>query len=181
MYDWLSQKTVYVFFSNGIWMPVQVTTSEAGGTGEPAQGSTNLWIPPAAFNEAWNATPSIQTDIGYAVSAQSRTMEGRFQQFMHGAMLYSDRGFVYVIYYDGYWELYPDTSGHGDLISPTPEPLSPPGTEPAASPSSSPASDPSLSTGDGAEPSPVPSDPTQASQPTPSASPAGDDVILQGT
>ncbi len=180
MYEWLSNKTVYVFFSNGIWMPVQVTTPGASGTGQPVEGSSNAWIPPAGFNEAWNATPSIQTDIGYAVSAQARTMEGRMQPFANGTMLYSDRGFVYVIFYDGYWELYPDTSGHGDLITPTPEPdPSPaPATGPSASPAPGPASESSPPPGgDVSGSSPAPS---ASSSPQPTANMLPDDVILQG-
>jgi hypothetical protein len=180
MYEWLSNKTVYVFFSNGIWMPVQVTMPGVSGTGQPVEGLSSVWIPPAGFNEAWNATPSIQTDIGFAVSAQARTMEGRMQPFANGTMLYSDRGFVYVIFSDGHWELYPDTSGHGDLITPTPEPdPSPsPATGSPASPSPGPASEPSPSSGDASGSSPVPS---ASSSPQPSASAVPDDVILQGT
>lgn len=180
MYEWLSNKTVYVFYSNGIWMRVQVTTPGASGTGQPVQDSANLWIPPAGFNEAWNATPSIQTDIGYAVSAQARTMEGRMQPFANGTMLYSDRGFVYVIFYDGHWELYPDTSGHGDLITPTPapDPSPAPATGPSTSPTPDPASESSPPSGDVSGSSPAPS---ASSSPQPSASAVPDDVILQGT
>jgi hypothetical protein len=158
MYAWLGKQTVCIFFSNGAWTPAQVTAAGADAAGEPVQGASNLWIPLAGFNEAWNSTPSVQTDMGYAVSAQARTMQGRVQPFANGAMLYSDSGFVYVIYNNGKWELYPDTSSHGDLITPTPEP------SPSSSPSLSPSAAPKNDTGS----SPAPSDAG-----SPPASPAG--------
>jgi hypothetical protein len=121
MYERYDRKLIYVFSSDGSWTTTPDTWTETDGDyGGLAPGTANLWIPPKTLGKAW-IDLELQQANGYAVSPAAREMEGRIQEFEHGKMLYSDRDFVYVIYdTDGRWALYPDTSGHADLITPTP-------------------------------------------------------------
>ncbi len=138
MYERFDTGEIYVFFSNGEWAKFKDTWNPSDGEGGGAGPDAGLWVPKERFWKVWNSDPSLASSIGYAIEQDAHLMTtsgGSFQTFANGIMLYSDRGFVYVVYDDLTWELYPDTSGHGDLITPTPEPTTP---EPSATPESTP-------------------------------------------
>ena len=120
MYERYDQSEIYVFFSNRQWTKFQDTWTAADGTGGGPAPEDQLWIPKRGFGLVWNSDPNLESSIGYAIAADEHVMGGVVQQFTNGIMLYSDQGFVYVVYDNGTWQLYPDTSGHGDLITPTP-------------------------------------------------------------
>jgi hypothetical protein len=120
MYERFDTSQIYVLFADSQWISVPDTWTEADGAGGGPAPEQSLWIPNDSFGKVWNSDPSLPTTIGYAVNANKHVMGGVFQQFANGIMLYSDQGFVYVVYNDDSWALYPDTSGHGDLITPTP-------------------------------------------------------------
>jgi len=120
MYERFDQSEIYVLFSNKQWYKRADTWTAADGDGGGPAPEDQLWIPEKSFGEVWNSDPNLASTIGYSVNQHAHVMGGIVQQFAHGIMLYSDQGFVYVLYDDGTWELYPDTSGHGDLITPTP-------------------------------------------------------------
>ncbi len=123
MYERYDQGQIYVFFSNGQWIKEPDTWVASDGAGGGTGPDPGLWIPKENFWKIWNSDPSLAGSIGYAVEADAHLMDqrgGSFQNFTNGIMLYSDQGFVYVVYSDGTWALFPDTSGHGDLITPTP-------------------------------------------------------------
>jgi len=159
MYARFDTRTIYVLQSNGVWFSAPDTwTANDPAYGGPAP-EPNLWIPTKSFGKLWTENPSIQEQLGYATTETAHEpMDGRIQEFANGLMLYSDTGYVYVLYvdpsnpYQGQWEVYPDSSGHGDLVTPTPEPSpSEPGAtpeptgEPTASPSPEPTTTPELS------------------------------------
>ena len=122
MYERYDQSEIYVFFSNNQWIKTADTWTSADGEGGGPAPESQLWIPKRGFGLVWNGDPNLASSIGYAIAADEHVMGGVVQQFSNGIMLYSDQGFVYVVYADGTWQLYPDTSGHGDLITPTPVP-----------------------------------------------------------
>lgn len=142
MYERYDTSEIYVLFiSDNQWIedPDTWTASDGPGGGQ-APGESDLWIPKDGFGIVWNSDPSLASSIGYAVDPDAHVMGGVLQQFTHGIMLYSDQGFVYVLYDDGTWQLFPDTSGHGDLINtPTPAPTEPAGG--TSTPASTPATD----------------------------------------
>ena len=120
MYERFDTSQIYVLFADGQWIQVPDTWTAADGEGGGPAPEDQLWIPNGSFGKVWNSDPSLATSIGFAVNSDAHVMGGVVQQFANGIMLYSDQGFVYVVYNDGSWTLYPDTSGHGDLITPTP-------------------------------------------------------------
>ncbi|HET9014493.1 MAG TPA: zf-HC2 domain-containing protein [Thermomicrobiaceae bacterium] len=121
MYERFDTQTIYIFFADGTWKSVHDTWTAADGNGggQP-QGQPNLWLPSKNFWKAWSADPSLVNSIGYATSPSTHLMQGLGQDFANGSMLYSDTGFVYVAYSNHQWQVFPDTSGHGDLLTPTP-------------------------------------------------------------
>ncbi len=134
MYERYDTGAIYVFFSDRQWIPEVDNWTQADGEGGGAGPDAGLWIPKKAFWKVWSGVTGLSDSIGYAVEQDAHVMDqggGSVQPFAHGVMLYSDQGFVYVVYDDGTWALYPDTSGHGDLLTPTPVPGS---TETPAAP-----------------------------------------------
>jgi hypothetical protein len=161
MYERYDQSEIYVFFSNNQWSEFPDTWTADDGEGGGPGPDAGLWIPKESFWKVWNSDPNLSSSIGYAVEENSHLMDkqgGSVQTFANGIMLYSDQGFVYVVYNDNTWELYPDTSGHGDLVTPTPEAGSTPTSVPddsATTPTeTAPASSPNSSSGDGISTSP---------------------------
>ncbi len=140
MYERYDTGEIYVFFSSNQWSPAVDNWTPADGEGGGAGPDAGLWIPKKAFWKVWSSDPNRAATIGYAVDQDAHLMDnggGSVQPFAHGIMLYSDQGFVYVVYDDGTWALYPDTSGHGDLLTPTPIPDST-GTPATATPTDTP-------------------------------------------
>jgi hypothetical protein len=132
MYERFDTNEIYVLLADNQWRSFPDTWTAAEGEGGGPGPQENLWIPKGSFGKVWNSDPNLQQNIGYAVnSAAPHVMGGVVQQFANGIMLYSDQGFVYVVYDDGSWAPYPDTSGHGDLITPTPTSSETPTATPA--------------------------------------------------
>jgi hypothetical protein len=120
MYERFDTGEIYVLYADNHWSPYADTWTAAEGEGGGAAPQDQLWLPEGSFGKVWNSDPEMQLTIGFAVDEHDHVMGGVVQQFANGIMLYSDQGFVYVVYDDGSWAPYPDTSGHGDLITPTP-------------------------------------------------------------
>ncbi len=142
MYERFDTGEIYVFFANNEWAKFKDTWQPSDGEGGGPGPDAGLWVPKERFWKVWNSDPSLASSIGYAVEQDAHLMTtsgGSFQTFANGIMLYSDRGFVYVVYDDLTWALYPDTSGHGDLITPTPEASPPADTTPTSTSSATPA------------------------------------------
>jgi hypothetical protein len=143
MYERYDTSQIYVLFADNQWSPYPDTwTAAEGDGGGVSPDDPNLFIPKGSFGKVWNSDPNLAKSIGYAVKPDRHLMGGVVQQFAHGVMLYSDQGFVYVLYDDGSWMLYPDTSGHGDLITPTPEATGTPAGTPAETPVETPEATP---------------------------------------
>jgi hypothetical protein len=141
MYERYDTSEIYVLYlSDNQWSEYTDTWTASDGPGGGKGPEDQLWIPNDGFGIVWNSDPNLASSIGYAVNPDAHVMGGVLQQFTHGIMLYSDQGFVYVLYDDGTWQLFPDTSGHGDLIdTPTPVPGEPAGG--ITTPTSTPAAD----------------------------------------
>ncbi|MDI3339084.1 MAG: zf-HC2 domain-containing protein [Sphaerobacter sp.] len=150
MYARFDTYQIYVLNnSTGTWsLEADTWTASDPAYGGPAP-EPNLWVPSTRFGKLWTEHPAIRQQLGYATTDTAHEpMDGRIQEFANGLMLYSDQGFVYVLYFDagsttgGTWEIYPDTSGHGDLLTPTPAPQpaasEPPASPPAATPEEQP-------------------------------------------
>ncbi len=122
MYERLDTSTIYVLRGDNAWAQVPDTWSAADGDGGGPGPEPSLWVPGKGFGKVWSADGGLQQAIGYATAPSARAISGggHVQTFEHGLMLYSDQGFVYVLYDDGAWALYPDSSGHTDALTPTP-------------------------------------------------------------
>lgn len=74
---------------------------------------SGLWEPGGVFGHIWATDPVVADMLGYAVAGQVYAYESEIQYFEGGQMIYSADGYIYVLYDDGTWELYPDA---GPLI-----------------------------------------------------------------
>ncbi len=70
--------------------------------------SSGLWQPGGIFGYIWANDPVVADMLGYAVAGQVYAYESEIQNFANGHMIYSADGYIYVLYDNGTWELYPD-------------------------------------------------------------------------
>lgn len=113
-------------------MPISSATANpkraSSWSGSSSKTRRKLWIPGGDLGKVWSDN-KLQASIGYATSQTSDSSTATpVQVFQNGTMVYSDAGFVYVLYSDNTWQVYPDTSGHGALLTPTattPSPTAP--------------------------------------------------------
>lgn len=122
MIERMDTKKVYILSSNGTGGNYQVvdapspSIADNGGTPAPTD---NLWIPGGDLGKVWSDS-KLQASIGYSTSQTADSSAATpIQRFQNGTMVYSDSGFVYVLYSDNTWQVYPDSSGHGALLTPT--------------------------------------------------------------
>ncbi len=109
--------TIYVLVADGTWFPVPDTW--APDTWPTAQEvEPNLWSPGGYFGAAWR-DQALQGTLGYAIEPEAHLMaEGaRIQEFEHGILLLSDRGFVYMLLESGTWEQFPATENPANTTS----------------------------------------------------------------
>jgi len=68
----------------------------------------NLWAPGGAFGQVWEEK-ALAESLGYATEGNVHVMStgARIQQFEHGTLILSDRGFVYALFDDGTWQQFP--------------------------------------------------------------------------
>jgi serine/threonine-protein kinase len=92
-------------------------------TGEPPEG---LFRPEGSTSPIWQNNPRAQQDLGWARQATANTVNGAYQRFDNGAMLWrEDTRQIYVFFNDGTWRSFADTFAEGD---PESDPaLAPPG------------------------------------------------------
>ena len=163
MYERFDLARIYILYADGTWQSWPDTWTSTEPSGSSPGPSDGLWIPGQGFGKVWSADTSTASRLGYALSETPHYLPdgGLVQEFERGHMLYSDQGFVYVMYDDGTWALYPDTSGHADLETPTPVP-------------SAPTPEPTTDTGSSVTPSPTTSGESVTPQITVDPTPALD-------
>ena len=137
MYERYDTGRIYVLLTDGQWSSAEDTWTSNDSPGGQTCGSNadNLFQPTKGFYKVWSADPKLQQAIGCAVQPTTTLAANNVQEFANGEMLYGDQGFVYVVYSDNSWKLYPDTSGHSSLLTPTPEPAATTPTPTPATPS----------------------------------------------
>jgi len=99
--------------TSGFWEFVPDTSS--GDLPEFVEvDASDIWEPGGVFGYIWQADPYVSETLGYAVSGSSYAYDSLSQQFDAGRMFYSADGFIYVLYDNGIWELYPDAGPLSD-------------------------------------------------------------------
>ncbi|MDW8212628.1 MAG: hypothetical protein RMJ55_03655 [Roseiflexaceae bacterium] len=73
-----------------------------------------LQTPTNTFGIIWATNPGVRQNLGFALRPQSDQIEGAYQPFTGGVMIYSREGLgrgktIYVLYADGSFERYDDT------------------------------------------------------------------------
>lgn len=111
--------TIYVMLTAGTWESIPNTAEELPEF-EPGD-QEGLWKPGGVLGYHWHEDPDMQNKLGQALESQEQAFTTIVQQFDGGVMLSSADGFIYVIYYDNSWELYPDAGPLADG-EPTPVP-----------------------------------------------------------
>lgn len=91
-------------------------------SGEPlafaeVEGS-GLWEPGGVFGHIWHADPYVADVLGLAVAGGNHAYSSMIQNFNGGQMLYSADGYIYILYNNGTWELYPDAGPLADDTEP---------------------------------------------------------------
>ncbi|GIV99227.1 serine/threonine-protein kinase [Roseiflexus sp.] len=105
---------VLIGFARGEWQRFPYPAPlppDAPATPTPPAG---LQTPTNAFGIIWAVNPGVQQNLGFALRPQSDEIEGAYQPFANGIMIYSREGLgrgktIYVLYADGTFERYDDT------------------------------------------------------------------------
>jgi hypothetical protein len=106
---------IYVMALGGSWDRFPNTaTTDPPFTPAP---DPSFWIPGGAFGVLWTNEPSVQSSLGYALSASVTTFDGAFQQFAGGVMLSTPTD-VLIFYSDGSWDFLPIVNATGDSAPP---------------------------------------------------------------
>lgn len=120
--------TIYVIVADGTWFPV---SDEWAPEAWPAaqQVESNLWTPGGAFGAAWSEQ-ALQETLGYAIEPEPHLMHqgAVIQEFEHGILLLSDRGFVYLLLDSGTWEQFPAPGELSETETAAPNPYFAEGT-----------------------------------------------------
>ncbi len=94
---------IYILEAGGQWASVP----EPAPSDPPLEFRSveaNLWLPGGAFGQVWEER-ALASTLGYAIESDVHVMSAgaRVQEFEHGTLILSDRGFVYVLFTDGSW------------------------------------------------------------------------------
>lgn len=102
--------TIYVLEANGRWFSVP-EPKPVDPPLEFRQVEANLWVPGGTFGQVWEGN-ALAESLGYATESTIHVMVAgaRVQNFEHGLLLLSDRGFVYALFDDGTWQQFPAVS-----------------------------------------------------------------------
>lgn len=108
-------RQIYVFFGSGSGTWRLFNQDELIGlpTPTPTTAPDGLYIPVRGFGLIWGYNADIREAIGYGTAPENGPLEGAFQSFQRGRMLYSRSGLgvgptIYVLYADGSFERYDD-------------------------------------------------------------------------
>jgi hypothetical protein len=104
---------IIIMHTSGFWEFVPDTSSGELPEFVEVDGS-GIWEPGGVFGYIWQADRYVSETLGLAVSGSSYAYDSLSQQFESGRMFYSDDGFIYVLYDNGIWELYPDAGPLSD-------------------------------------------------------------------
>lgn len=112
---------IYMMLTDGTWAFVTDTSgAELPDAIELEEGS--LWEPGGVFGYIWHEETYVESTLGYAVEAAAHEFESLVQEFERGIMLRGVDGFIYVLYDNGLWELYPDAGPLSDVEPPADTP-----------------------------------------------------------
>lgn len=98
---------IYILDATGTWSSVP----EPQPVDPPLEFRSvepNLWAPGGAFGQVWEEK-ALAPSLGYATEGDVHVMStgARIQEFEHGTLILSDRGFVYALFADGTWQQFP--------------------------------------------------------------------------
>lgn len=105
---------VLVGFARGEWQRFPYPSPLPPDTPATPTPPAGLQTPTDTFGVIWAANPGVRQNLGFALRPQSDQIEGAYQPFTGGAMIYSREGLgrgktIYVLYADGTFERYDDT------------------------------------------------------------------------
>lgn len=105
---------VLVGFTRGEWQRFPYPAPLPPDTPATPTPPAGLQTPTNTFGIVWAANPGVRQNLGFALRAQSGEIEGAYQPFTGGVMIYSREGLgrgktIYVLYADGTFERYDDT------------------------------------------------------------------------
>jgi hypothetical protein len=102
--------TIYVLLAPpvGVWNSFQDTATQYPPA-EPGP-EDGLWVPGGAFGFLWRSDSVTASQLGFAYGdTATYVAESQTQSFEGGEMIVTPQS-VYVVYNDGTWEFYPNTT-----------------------------------------------------------------------
>jgi serine/threonine-protein kinase len=108
---------VYALYGEdrGRWSGHQLSDFAGTPTPEPlpTPAEPGLSIPTDAFGLVWSQVPQVRNRLGYATGAPSIPLEGAYQPFERGVMLFSAEGLrgkptIYVLFDNGTFQRFDD-------------------------------------------------------------------------
>ncbi|MGQ9547152.1 MAG: serine/threonine-protein kinase [Roseiflexus sp.] len=101
-------------FTRGEWQRFPYPAPLPPDTPATPTPPAGLQTPVDTFGIIWATNPGVRQNLGFALRLQSAPIEGAYQPFTGGVMLYSREGLgrgktIYVLYDDGTFERYDDT------------------------------------------------------------------------
>ncbi|MFQ3632571.1 serine/threonine-protein kinase [Roseiflexus sp.] len=105
---------VLVGFARGEWQRFPYPAPLPPDTPATPTPPSGLQTPVNTFGIIWATNSGVRQDLGFALRPQSEQIEGAYQSFTGGVMIYSREGLgrgktIYVLYADGTFERYDDT------------------------------------------------------------------------
>lgn len=105
---------VLIGFTRGEWQRFPYPPPLPPDTPATPTPPAELQTPVDIFGIIWATNPGVRQNLGFALRPQSATIEGAYQPFTGGVMIYSSEGLgrgktIYVLYDDGTFERYDDT------------------------------------------------------------------------
>ena len=105
---------VLIGFTRGEWQRFPYPAPPPPDTPATPTPPAGLQTPVDIFGIIWATNPGVRQNLGFALRPQSATIEGAYQPFTGGVMIYSSEGLgrgktIYVLYDDGTFERYDDT------------------------------------------------------------------------
>lgn len=103
----LATGEIFLMRTEGTWEFV-LNTSEGEWPEFVEVDESGLYEPGGVFGYVWQSDPYVAETLGLAVSGEINAYDTVTQEFETGSMYYSIDGFIYVLYENTFWELYPD-------------------------------------------------------------------------
>lgn len=111
-------RQIFVIQDNGKWAEYPDTYQDGEALPTVGPVPSGKFAPAHGFGKLWQEQAGLRQALGWATSAE-QAVDGAYQSFAAGQMVWTSQRTIYVLYADGTWHSYPDT-----FVDPTATPHS---------------------------------------------------------